>query len=91
MAFEYYVGDDPTAFLPPPLNGMTSGWICPRCSSGNAPWSSHCPCVPAQLPTVFGLGANPTTTIDTTILCHCRGSDMGKDVFGRCMSCFLPR
>lgn len=40
--------DPPYLPMNPPLNPYAQqGWLCPRCGCGNAPWVSHCPCLPA--------------------------------------------
>ena len=30
----------------PPFVAPMTGWICPVCGRGNAPFTSSCPCVP---------------------------------------------
>jgi hypothetical protein len=36
------------------LNSNPTGWLCPKCGRGNAPWSQTCPCVFDNTITVRG-------------------------------------
>ena len=35
-----------------PVNTGIPGWLCPRCGSGNAPFTARCCCVPVPIPVV---------------------------------------
>ena len=72
---------------------MGTGWLCPRCGSGNAPWLIRCPCVPYVSKSNFGLGANPSFSLKELIdYCHCDGNLVnGLDMFGNCLGCGFPK
>lgn len=35
-----------------PAVPMATGWLCPQCGRGNAPYSKSCPCVPLPTPEI---------------------------------------
>ena len=93
--FKSYIGNIPNETTPDPA---ASGWICPRCGGGNAPWASRCPCTPAVIPFVCGTGTNLAPFIarlasQTTSIrhCNCNGNGLEVDMFGKCLGCGLPK
>jgi hypothetical protein len=43
-----------TTYPPQAQPQLFMGWTCPRCGSGNSPYSNRCPCVPLPMTITYG-------------------------------------